>query len=72
MTLPGFSDFALTHDGSERRVYRRGDGPGVVVIHEIPGITPEVRGFGERVASAGFTVFMPTLFGVPDKPASPG
>jgi dienelactone hydrolase len=68
MDLDGFTSFAFNHDGIERTVFRKGEGPGVVVIHEVPGITPEVRAFGERVAAEGFTVFMPWLFGTPNKP----
>jgi len=49
--------------------YRKGTGPGVVVIHEIPGITPAVIGFAEEVVAAGFTVVMPHLFGTPEAPA---
>lgn len=71
MTLPGFERFDFEHESIERPVYRRGEGPGVVVIHEVPGITPEVRRFGERVADAGFTVFMPSLFGTPNKTNGP-
>lgn len=37
---------------------------------EIPGITPQVKGFAERVAAAGFTVFLPSLFGTPGKDLS--
>jgi dienelactone hydrolase len=46
--------------------YRKGEGPGVVVIHEIPGLIPEVIAFGEEVVAAGFTVVMPQLFGKPE------
>lgn len=70
MTLRGFDSFRFTHDGETRTVFRRGVGPGVVVMHEIPGIVPEVRRFAERVADDGFTVFVPHLFGTPDKPFS--
>ncbi len=45
--------------------YRRGSGPGVVVVHEIPGLTPAVIGFGEELVEAGYTVVMPHLFGTP-------
>ncbi len=71
-SLPGFDAFEFAHDDVSRTVFRRGDGPGVVVIHEVPGVTPEVRRFGERVADEGFTVFMPSLFGTPDRPYTPG
>jgi len=72
MALDRFSTTAFTHDGQTRTVYRLGNGPGVVIMHEIPGITPDVSGFAERVADAGFTVFMPQLFGTPGKPFSNG
>jgi dienelactone hydrolase len=49
-------------------VWRKGTGPGVIVIHEIPGITPEVAAFGEEVVAAGFTVLMPSLFGTDGAP----
>jgi dienelactone hydrolase len=45
--------------------YRKGSGPGVIVISEIPGITPAVIRFAEEVVEAGFTVVMPRLFGTP-------
>lgn len=51
--------------------YRKGTGPGVIVIHEIPGLTPEVIGFGEEVVAAGFTVVMPHLFGKPEAGLNP-
>lgn len=57
-------------DATTHPTYRRGRGPGVVVIHEIPGITPEVLGFAEEVVEAGFTVVLPHLFGRPGRPMS--
>jgi hypothetical protein len=52
--------------------YRRGDGPGVIIIHEIPGITPLVAKFANEVVERGFTVVMPSLTGTPGKaPAMP-
>ena len=69
-TLEGFSESSFTHDGTARPIYRRGEGPGIVVMHEIPGITPQVAHFGRRVADAGFTVVMPDMFGTPGKAIS--
>jgi len=68
--LPGFESTNFEHEGVAHTVYRAGSGPGVVTIHEIPGITPEVAGFGRRVAEAGFSVYLPDLFGTPGKPFS--
>ena len=61
---------SFTHDGRTRPTYRQGSGPGVVVVHEVPGITPRVARFGQEVVDAGFTVVMPSLVGTPGKPAS--
>ena len=58
-------------DGVTHPTYRKGSGPGVIVIHEIPGLTPSVIGFGEEVVAAGYTVVMPHLFGTPEAPMSP-
>ncbi|MBK9266552.1 MAG: dienelactone hydrolase family protein [Polyangiaceae bacterium] len=66
--LEGFTRSTFTHDGETRDVYRRGNGPGVVIASEIPGITPQVMRFAERVAAEGFTVFLPQLFGTPGAP----
>lgn len=52
--------------------YRKGSGPGVIVIHEIPGITPLVARFAEEVVDSGFTVVMPSLVGTPRKGPSAG
>lgn len=65
--LEGFEPFPFTHAGETLDVYRGGTGPGIVVMHEIPGITPEVARFGRRVKDAGFTVFMPHMFGTVGK-----
>lgn len=43
--------------------YRKGTGPGVIVIHEIPGPTPKVIAFAEELVAAGYTVVQPHLFG---------
>jgi len=70
MALEGFSESTFTHDGETRTLYRRGSGPAVIVVHEIPGITPQVAAFGRRVADVGLTAVMPVLFGTPGKPLS--
>jgi dienelactone hydrolase len=71
-TLDGFDEDTFTHAGTTRPVFRAGSGPAVVVIHEIPGITPLVADFGRRVAAAGLTAVLPSLFGEPGKGRSAG
>lgn len=55
-----------------RDVYRRGSGPAVIVLAEMPGITPEVVSFADRVVALGCTAVMPHLFGVPGAAVSVG
>ena len=71
MPLADYAEETFTHDGKERRVFRRGDGPAVIVIAEIPGITPEVVAFADRVAAIGCTAVVPHLFGEPGARSSP-
>jgi len=61
--LQDFSTFPFTHQDRERTVYRKGEGPAVLIMHEVPGISTEVLHFARRVVDAGFTVFMPRMFG---------
>ncbi|HEX8802846.1 MAG TPA: dienelactone hydrolase family protein [Acidimicrobiales bacterium] len=70
MPLSDYAEDTFTHDGKERRVFRRGSGPAVLVIAEMPGITPEVLAFADRVVDAGHTAVLPHLFGEPGAPAS--
>ena len=63
---------AHTFEGTTHPTYRKGTGPGVVVIHEIPGVTENVIRFADEVVAAGFTVVMPRLFGSePPTPYTP-
>ena len=68
VALEGYTCEPFTADGTTRDVYRTGSGPAVVVIHEVPGITPNVAAFGRRVADIGCTAVLPSLFGTPGKP----
>ena len=60
----------FTHAPWTRPVFRRGQGPAVIVIHELPGLHPQVFDFADRLVDAGMTVFLPSLFGTPGKPAT--
>lgn len=70
--LEGWDRSTFSAAGFERDVYRRGSGPGIVIIHEIPGITPKVAAFANEVAAAGFTVVMPSLVGTAGRDVSNG
>jgi dienelactone hydrolase len=70
MTDDDLSDFERTvfsHAGKERVIFRTGSGPAVIIVAEMPGITPKVAAFARRVASIGCTAIMPHLFGEPGR-----
>src|SRR5262245_1161487 len=70
MSLDGFGESSFTDQGVSRVVYRLGHGPAVLIMHEIPGITPQVADFARRVAAAELTAVLPVMFGTPGKALS--
>jgi dienelactone hydrolase len=70
--LSDYGKFVFTEGPWTRPVYRRGAGPAVIIIHEIPGLNPQTVRFADRVAAAGMTVFLPSLFGEAGRPVSTG
>lgn len=62
--LDDFEKVEQTFLGSTKTVYRKGAGPAVIIMSEIPGITPKVADFARRVVELGCTVAMPSLYGV--------
>ena len=63
MHIAGWDQSSFTHEGVRHPTWRKGTGPVVIVVHEIPGVTPKVIEFAERVVNEGFTVVMPLLVG---------
>ena len=61
--LEDFRRREIEFDGVAKRVYVAGRGPAVIVMSEMPGISPEVARFARWVRDAGFAVYMPSLFG---------
>jgi dienelactone hydrolase len=74
--LSHFNQRVLTLEGATRPVYVAGQGPAVIVMAEMPGISPHVARFARWVRDAGFRVYMPSLFGkdgdVPDAETAAG
>ena len=67
--LTGWTAAPFTAAGYTHDVYRKGEGPGVVLIPEMPGIHPGVLALGNHLVDNGFTVASPSLFGTPGAPA---
>jgi dienelactone hydrolase len=61
--LEDFTHRKITLQGAAKTVYVAGTGPAVIVMTEMPGISPYVARFARWVRDAGFTVYMPSLFG---------
>ena len=70
--LADYTKESFEADGKGRDVFRLGSGPAVIVCSEQPGITPEQAVFGRRVAAAGCTAVMPSLFGDNGRPVTSG
>jgi dienelactone hydrolase len=61
--LDDFDHRAIALDGVTKVVHVAGGGAAVIVMTEMPGISPHVARFSRWVRDAGFTVYMPSLFG---------
>lgn len=70
--LTDFEEKQETFLGRTYSVYVAGSGPAVIVMSEMPGIYHHVAQFARRVRDAGFTVYMPHLFGEVGRPPSGG
>ncbi|OBK20306.1 dienelactone hydrolase [Mycobacterium asiaticum] len=70
--LSGWAVEPFTGAGYTHDVYRKGSGPGVVLIPEMPGIHPGVLGLGNHLVDSGFTVAIPSLFGQPGRSKTVG
>ncbi len=69
-SIPDFQSFEFTADGKTKPVFFKGTGPAVVLMHELPGMTPECIALARRIAHEGFMVYMPLLFGEANEPLS--
>ncbi|UQA56880.1 dienelactone hydrolase family protein [Polyangium aurulentum] len=70
--LATFALERFTHGGVTHEVYRKGKGPAVLVLTEMPGISPQVLGFADRVVALGCTAVLPNLFGTPGRDPTDG
>ena len=70
--LLDFTRESHTFDGATKDVYWQGSGPAVVVMTEMPGITPSVADFARRLVAEGFSVALPDLFGQPGRAVTNG
>ena len=62
--LADFARRVVSIEGVSKTVYVAGSGSAVILMPEMPGISPDVARFARWVRDAGFTVYLPSLFGV--------
>lgn len=70
MPLNDYRVEPFTHDAITHDVYHRGEGRCVLVAAEVPGITPKVVAFADRLVDRGLSVALPSMFGTPGAPAT--
>ena len=70
--LAGFTRESFEAEARPATSTGLGTGPAVIVISEVPGITPLVAEFARKVAAEDCTAVMPHLFGVPGAPPTGG
>ncbi|MEQ0557948.1 dienelactone hydrolase family protein [Amycolatopsis sp. NEAU-NG30] len=61
--LEDFPARLIDSGGTGKTVHVGGSGPAVVLMPEMPGISPDVVRLARWIRDAGFTVYLPSLFG---------
>ena len=64
-TPDGYQEFSFPFEGKPRRVFYRGEGPGVLLLHELPGMSEACLELGRLIAEEGYKVYLPLMFGQP-------
>lgn len=65
-TRQSFTGAGFTHD-----VLVAGEGPAVILLHEVSGVSSQCLEFASRLVVDGFTLFVPVLYGVPGQSSGP-
>jgi dienelactone hydrolase len=68
--LDGFAPDQFSFGARQHQIYRLGRGPAVIIIPEVPGMTPKVLRLARRVADRELTAVVPDLFGTPGREPS--
>ncbi len=70
--LSDFTREQRTYLAKTKTVLLAGNGPAVLVLTEMPGISPDVADFARRIVDIGCTVVVPSLYGEPGRPVTVG
>lgn len=63
MQPAGFDRCVFSSGGITHSVYRTGTGPTVILMHELPGLSPTAIDLGKHIAELGYTILMPLFYG---------
>jgi dienelactone hydrolase len=63
--VDGFTSLCFSSGTMNRQLYVIGDGPPVLLLHELPGLSRETLHTAKQLAGAHYTVVVPLLFGRP-------
>lgn len=69
-TTDGYEEFPFPFGSKPRRVFWRGSGPGVLILHELPGMSEACLELGRIIAKEGYRVYLPLMFGEPGEHSS--
>jgi dienelactone hydrolase len=61
--MTGYDQFSFAVADSKKTVYVKGQGPGILLMHELPGMIEQCVRLADHLAGQGFTMFLPLLFG---------
>lgn len=68
--MADYEPFPFQHAGTSHPVYVGGEGPPILLMHELPGLLHECRQLADKLVNVGFQVYMPLMFGEFDTPFS--
>jgi len=63
MPLADYDTFEFDDGGISHTVYKRGTGPAVLLLHELPGLSHPTFDLADGFIEQGFTLYVPLLFG---------
>src|SRR5579859_6988507 len=60
----------LVYDGGTINEPLKVTQPAILILHELPGMTPQCLRFATNLSAQGYTVYLPLMFGLPNVPSS--
>lgn len=71
MAVDSWTEQSFNCRGREFRMFAQGDGPPVIVLHELMGAGEKLFGFAEHLVRRGYGAYVPVFYGQPYRDVSP-